>query len=217
MVREANSTERRAEAFRTIRPYTEGKDQEAVLDLEVVRSAWQEIIEAAECHNDPGSFTTLIGYEFTTYGPSGGNLHRNVIFRSANVPELPFSRIDSQNAEDLWDWMDRQRDLGREALPIPHNSNGSNGEMFQRTDWAGNPMDEDYAQQRMRNEPLVEVTQVKGTSETHPMLSPNDEWATFEIFPNRIASELESQPPGSYVRDAYRRGLEMSMASGANP
>jgi len=217
MVREANSTERRAEAFRTIRPYTEGKDHEAVLNLEVVRSAWQEIIEAAERHNDPGSFTTLIGYEFTTYGPSGGNLHRNVIFRSANVPELPFSRIDSQNPEDLWDWMDRQRDLGREALAIPHNSNGSNGEMFQRTDWAGNPMDEDYAQQRMRNEPLVEVTQVKGTSETHPMLSPNDEWAAFEIFPNRIASELESQPPGSYVRDAYRRGLEMSIASGANP
>ena len=102
-------------------------------------------------------------------------------------------------------------------LTIPHNSNGSDGWMFQTTNWAGEPIDAAYAELRMRNEPLVENTQVKGTSDTHPLLSPNDEWADFEIMPLRIASQLLSQAPGSYTRDAYLRGLLMEETDGINP
>ncbi len=195
-------------------------DPGAVDDLDnrdVARSAWQEIIESAERHNDPGNFTTFIGYEYTASGPQFENLHRNVIFRSANVPDQPFARLDSTNPEDLWDWMDANRDKGMEAIAIPHNSNGSNGWMFQTTNWAGEPIDAAYAEQRMRNEPIVENTQVKGTSDTHPLLSPNDEWADFELMELRVASVLPSQPQGSYVREAYLNGLLMEEEGGFNP
>ena len=182
----------------------------------VARDAWDEIIAAAERHNDPGTFTTFVAYEYTSSGPESQNLHRNVVFRGAGA-ELPFGRLDSLNPEDLWRWMDTQRDNGIDAIAIPHNSNGSSGWMFQRTNWAGEPIDAAYADLRMRNEPLVENTQVKGTSDTHPLLSPNDEWADFEIMPLRVASQLASDPPGSYVRDAYLRGLQMREAGGFNP
>lgn len=183
----------------------------------IVRTAWQDIIATANRHNDPGNFTAFIGYEYTTTYSDGGNLHRNVIFRDDVAPELPFSRLDSSNPEDLWNWMDSNRDQGFESLAIPHNSNGSNGSMFMMTDYSGNPLDAAYADQRMRNEPLVEITQVKGTSDTHPALSPNDEWAEFEIMPFMVASTLGSQPNGSYVREAYLNGLINQDATGANP
>ena len=186
-------------------------------DKEVARSAWQDIIESAERHNDPGNFTTFIGYEYTASGPEFENLHRNVIFRGSRVPDLPYSRLESLNPEDLWTWMDKQREDGIESLAIPHNSNGSNGWMFQMTKFDGSPQDAAYAEQRMRNEPIVENSQVKGTSDTHPLLSPNDEWADYEIMPLRIASNLTSQAPGSYVRDAYLRGLELEEKEGFNP
>ena len=140
-----------------------------------------------------------------------------MIFRGSEVPEQPYSRFDSINPEGLWAWMDEQRALGRESLAIPHNSNGSNGWMFPMNNWAGEPIDAEYAQTRMRNEPLVENTQVKGTSDTHPMLSPNDEWADFEIMPLRIATDVQSQPNGSYVREAYLNGLLIESKVGANP
>jgi hypothetical protein len=137
-------------------------------------------------------------------------LHRNVIFRDTDkLPVMPFSRFHSQNPEGLWDWMDAIRAQGIEALAIPHNSNGSNGAMFMMVNWAGEPIDNAYAQQRIRNEPLVELTQVKGTSETHPLLSPEDEWANFEIMPFRVATTLYSEPKGSYARDALRKGLTL--------
>jgi len=197
-----------------------GSDPDLDDDLdnrEVARSAWQEIIEAAERHNDPGKFTAFIGYEYTSSGPEFQNLHRNVIFRGSRVPRQPFARLDSVNPEDLWDWMDDNRANGMDAIAIPHNSNGSDGWMFQTTNFAGEPMDAAYAEQRMRNEPLVENTQVKGTSDTHPLLSPNDEWADFEIMPLRIASNLPSRPQGSYVREAYLNGLRMEAEKGFNP
>ena len=150
-------------------------------------------------HNDPGTFTTFIGYEYTTSGPEGANLHRNVIFRGSAVPDLPFSAIDSRNPEDLWDWMDGLRALGIESLAIPHNSNRSNGMMFETADQAGRPIDAVYANQRLRNEPLVEVTQVKGTSDTHPMLSPNDEWADFGIS-NQLRRLAAAQPARGQLR-----------------
>ncbi|HJN51121.1 MAG: DUF3604 domain-containing protein [Pseudomonadales bacterium] len=212
----------RGRAFSTFIPTTisglsDGSIQmEKILD--VTRAAWHDIVNAAEQHNEPGKFTTFIAYEYTTSSSDRGNLHRNVIFRGADkVPSVPFSRFHSQNPEGLWRWMDDLREQGIESLAIPHNSNGSNGQMFKLTDWAGNPMDDDYAERRMRNEPLVEITQVKGTSDTHPVLSPNDEWADFEIMPYRIATRLFSEPVGSYVREAYQNGLAMEEQGISNP
>lgn len=213
---DAKTAAERSAAFQGILPYLDGTRHGEILDMNVVKSAWADIVASAERHNDPGKFTTFVAYEYTS-GPQSQNLHRNVVFRSGAAPEIPFSRLDSQNPEALWDWMDAQRDAGNEALAIPHNSNGSNGQMFALVNFEGQPLDAAYAEQRMRNEPLVEITQVKGTSDTHPALSPNDEWADFEIMPNRIASQLSSEPPGSYVRDALRRGLTMEASGGFNP
>ena len=188
-----------------------------LLQPELSSRAWQEIVASAERHNEPGVFTAFVGYEYTTSGPQAENLHRNVIFRDANVPSLPFSRLDSSNPEDLWAWMDDLRAGGIEALAIPHNSNASDGMMFDLVTFAGDALNEAYAAQRMRNEPLVEMTQVKGTSDTHPLLSPNDEWADFEIMPIKVANPGLSQPPGSYVRNAYLRGLVLAQEQGFNP
>jgi hypothetical protein len=184
----------------------------------VTRRAWADIINAAEQYNDPGHFTTFVAYEYTSSTDDVGNLHRNVIFRGSDkLPAVPFSRLNSQNPEGLWDWMDTLRAQGIESLAIPHNSNGSNGQMFKLVDWAGNPLDDDYADQRMRNEPIVEITQIKGTSDTHPLLSPNDEWADFEIYNLRVGTSLPSQPQGSYVREALRHGLMLESQGVKNP
>ena len=185
----------------------------------MVRSAWRQIIDAAERHNQPGLFTTFVGYEFTSAGPESQNLHRNVIFRGSSVPGAPFSILDSSNPEDLWAWMDEQRTHGIDALAIPHNSNGSDGWMFAMHKWAGEDLDLAWAERRLRNEPIVENTQVKGTSDTHPLLSPNDEWADFEIMPVRVAitNQQPSRPQGSYVREALGNGLLLEESLGLNP
>jgi hypothetical protein len=212
----------RLQAFSTFFPTTVEGVQDGSLDkemtLDVTRSAWADIIEAAEKHNNPGRFTTFIGYEYTTFSDDRGNLHRNVFFKGGDkIPAIPFGRYHSQNPEGLWDWMDGLREQGIETLAIPHNSNGSNGQMFKLTDWAGNPMGDNYVDQRTRNEPLVEITQIKGCSDTHPALSPNDEWADFEIMPFRVATQLPSEPLGSYVRTALRRGIALEEKDGINP
>jgi len=184
----------------------------------VTKSAWRDAIRAANEAYLPGSFTTFAGFEYTSSSDDQGNLHRNVIFRDTDrLPAMPFSRFNSQNPEGLWHWMDDLRAQGVESLAIPHNSNGSNGQMFTLTDWAKNPVDDASANLRLRNEPLVEVTQIKGTSDTHPLLSRNDEWADFEITPYRVATKLYSEPAGSYVRDAYLRGLQIQADGVTNP
>lgn len=183
---------------------------------EVMRETWDDIVASANRHYEPGKFTTFIGYEWTST-PEGQNLHRNVLFRGDTAP-LPFSRANSDKPEDLWTWMDAIRSQGHEALAIPHNSNLSDGRMFEREDSWNEPFTADYAERRNRNEPLVEVTQVKGTSETHPALSPNDEFADFELVEQRVASKQAiTQFAGSYVRDAYRAGLEFQNTKGFNP
>jgi hypothetical protein len=186
-------------------------------DPSVVGRAWEEVQKAAARHNDPGHFTTFVGYEYSSM-PNMQNLHRNVIFRTANVPKLPFSKLDSENPEDLWKAMDAWRAQGIESLAIPHNSNGSDGLMFQQTQFNGSPMDKAYADRRIRNEPLVEISQMKGTSETHPTLSPNDEWANFEIYGAYIGSgKRVTKFQGGYVRQALRDGILMRQKSGFNP
>ena len=189
-------------------------------DYDIHKSAWADVARSANEHNDPGHFTTFIGYEFTTSTDiEGGNLHRNVIFNSSKASIRPWTRIDSINPEDLWTWQDKLRDKGVDTIAIPHNSNGSNGQMFEMESFKGNALDLEYANKRMRNEPIVEITQVKGTSDTHPLLSPDDEWADFEIMDVRVGSRppTYSKPSGSYVREAYLNGLTLEFTKQGNP
>ena len=189
-------------------------------DYDIHKSAWADVARSANEHNDPGNFTTFIGYEFTTSTDiEGGNLHRNVIFESSKASIRPWTRIDSINPEDLWTWQDRLREKGVDTISMPHNSNGSNGQMFEMESFKGNALDVEYAEKRMRNEPLVEITQVKGTSETHPLLSPDDEWSDFEIMDVRVGSRppTYSKPSGSYVREAYLNGLTLEFTKQGNP
>ena len=213
---------KRIRSFASFLPDTVGQITTGQLDrnqvLDVVRSAWSDTIDAADQFYDPGNFTTFAGYEYTSSTAGSGNLHRNVIFKgTGRLPREPFSRFHSVNPEDLWQWMDELREKGVESLAIPHNSNGSNGQMFKLEDWAGNPLDDDYAKLRLRNEPIVEITQIKGTSETHPVLSTRDEWAAFEIMPYRVGAVFLSKHEGSYVREALLNGLALEQEGITNP
>ena len=187
-----------------------------VLAKAAVEDAWAREIEAANRNYHPGKFTTLIGYEWSSM-PETKNLHRNVIFRGATAP-APFTSIDSSRPEDLWNWLEGQRKQGFQVLAIPHNSNMSDGAMFDSVDSDGKPLTAAYAEHRRRNEPVVEITQLKGASETNPILSPNDEFADFEIVNERVGSGIkETKFHGSYVRDAYRAGLTMQETQGFDP
>ena len=213
---------RRSNLFRPIGQALADGIEDGTVDTKLLdrvsQSAWQKTISAADQAYLPGVFTTFAGYEYTSSVELYDNyLHRNVIFRDTkNLPKRLFTRGDSLNPEDLWDWMDRLRSKGVESLAIPHNTNLSGGAAFAMTYYNGNPIDELYTKQRSINEPLVEVTQVKGTSETHPLLSKNDEWAGFEIAVEKEAKLLENAK-GSYVRDAYLRGLILDEKGLTNP
>ena len=186
----------------------------------IMRTTWQDEVRAAERHYKPGTFTTFAAYEFSTTRQDGGSMHRNVVFRGTdNLPATPFDRTRSLDPEDLWNWMDGLREKGVESLAIPHNPNKSNGQMFELATWAGDPMTLEHNQKRLRNEPLVEITQVKGTSETHPALSMNDEWADFEIDPYIAGGGplRLAKPAGGYVRDALKNGLLLEAQGQGNP
>ena len=165
-----------------------------LLDPQVAGNVWKQTVAIADKYYQPGKFTTFAAYEWTST-PNNMNLHRNVIFKDTKkVPEVPFSSIDSTHPEDLWAWMDAQRRAGNELLAISHNANLSDGIMFPLdVDSKGRPIDAAWAQDRMNNEPLSEITQLKGTSETHPSLSPNDEFANFEIL-NYLLGGASARP-----------------------
>lgn len=200
-----------------------GQPIEEIRDQSHMNQIWAETINAAERHNTPGTFTTFAGYEFTAMTivnqelAAAANLHRNVIFRD-RAPDQVFSTLDSTNPEKLWAWMDEQRAEGIDALAIPHNSNASNGEMFALQTYNGEALTETYALTRLRNEPIVEITQIKGTSETHPNFSPTDEWAGFEQYDNFIGSSAKSTTnEGDFVRPSLARGIAIAEELGANP
>ena len=178
---------------------------------------WRTTIAAADEYYEPGRFTTFVGYEWTAM-PDGHNLHRNVIFRTSTVSRVPFSSLDSNDPSDLWKWMDRQRDLGIELLAIPHNANVSNGLMYPDLPTIVDKLGPDYVDQRNRNEPVNEIVQIKGQSETHPILSPYDEYANFELFERKLGDfSAVDTVQNSYARQALKNGLLIDAQLDGNP
>jgi hypothetical protein len=193
----------------------------------VMSSVWQQYTATAEEFNEPGHFTAMIGYEWTSV-PGGNNLHRNIMYRDGKAladQMLPFTSWQSEDPEQLWAWMARYEEkTGGKLLAIPHNGNLSNGRMFELMDFEGNPLDADYAARRARWEPLQEMMQTKGTSETHPTLSPNDEFADYGIagwdYGNLTledSPETSEMRPTMYLRGGLLRGLEQGAKLGVNP
>ena len=190
---------------------------------ELAETYWKKVIEAAEKYNSPGRFTAFIGYEWTSM-PEGNNIHRNVIFRDGGDKAeqvIPFSQYDSFDPEDLWTWMESyEKKTGGRLLAIPHNGNLSNGLMFDDKTYTGDPLSEAYATRRMKREPIYEITQMKGDGESHPMLSPNDEFADYEVWDGgSFGAEPKTKDmiPKEYAREAWKRGLAYEKELGANP
>ncbi len=188
-----------------------------------VRNAWQAYTALADKYNEPGRFSAIIGFEYTTMG--GNNLHRNILFRGnssvANLT-LPYSQFHSQNPEDLWAYLaDFEKRTGGEVLAIPHNGNLSNGRMFSVETFDGKPYSKELALMRARFEPIVEVTQIKGDSEAHPALSPNDEFADYEKWDKANLNGTEVKKPEmfqyEYAREALKNGLLLERKLGVNP
>ncbi|MCZ6831251.1 MAG: DUF3604 domain-containing protein [Gammaproteobacteria bacterium] len=192
----------------------------------IERGVWQQSTATADAYNEPGKFTALIGYEWSSM-PAGDNLHRVVIFADAadKANQIkPFSSFDGEQPEQLWAFLDNyEKKTGGRALAIPHNSNISNGRMFAVETSSGAPIDRSYAAQRIRWEPIMEVTQIKGDSETHPWLSPDDEFANFETwdFGNFSALEGDNKKPEmlqfEYARAVLKHGLDLAYKTGVNP
>ena len=183
---------------------------------------WKAYVEAADAYDEPGVFTTLIGWEWSSL-PGGANLHR-VVFTSADAEVAsqfqPYSSLDSMYPEDLFAWLaETSARTGAEFVSIPHNSNISRGYMFDETTLRGEPISAEYARERLAWEPVVEVTQLKGDSETHPELSPDDPFADFEEYPFYIHQDPPEYEvkPGDYVRSGLRRGLAIEREIGVNP
>jgi hypothetical protein len=186
-----------------------------VSDAAKVANAWAVQVKAANDNYQPGKFTTLIAYEWSA-GQGGRHLHRNVFFNADHAPP-PFTSVQSGRPEDLWTYLEGVRRQGIDVIAIPHNSNLSDGLTYDWNNSDGRPIDEAYAQRRALNEPLAEITQNKGTSETRPELSPNDEFANYEVMERLYKGETKSATGGAYIRDAYGRGLVIQAKVGANP
>ena len=193
----------------------------------VIKSVWQQYTATAEKFNEPGRFTAMIAFEWTSV-PGGNNLHRNVLLRDNKDRAdqvMPFSAWQSEDPEKLWAWMEKyEQKTGGKVLAIPHNANLSNGRMFEPVDFAGKPLTRDYAERRARWEVLQEMMQTKGNSETHPMLSPNDEFANYGVAGWEYGNlTLEDKPlsgemmPTNYLRSGLLQGLMHQQKLGVNP
>jgi hypothetical protein len=180
-------------------------------------SVWQKVVANADKYNEPGKFTTFVAYEWTSL-PGQANMHRNVIFRDTKAPKIPFTAIDSSRPEDLWTAMEAWRKQGMTMLAISHNGNASLGKMFALHDSDGTFIDAAYAKRRNLNEPLHEAGQTKGTSMAHPLFSPNDEWANFELWNYHLPTGAPVPAMRSnYVREAWKMGLNVERVIGVNP
>ncbi|MCK9504320.1 MAG: DUF3604 domain-containing protein [Porticoccaceae bacterium] len=202
--------------------FTSDPDIKAVFDSKAVKQRnWNDIVDAADKYNEPGQFSAIVGWEYTSHS-NNSNLHR-VVFTAAGGETaksfLPFSAMQSAKPEDLWAYLDSTvQQTGVDFVAIPHNSNVSKGKMFNTVDSNGKPIDKAYAEIRARWEPVVEITQAKGNSETHGNLSPNDEFATYEFYPSLLAwPEEPTVTAADYVRPALLRGLEIEKKVGVNP
>lgn len=188
-----------------------------------IKHAWEAYTALADSFNEPGVFSAIIGYEYTTEGAN--NLHRNVLFRDgrdrANQTR-PFSQYDSKNPEDLWAFLaEYEEQTGGEVLAIAHNGNLSNGRMFSLNAYDGSALTQEIASLRARFEPLYEPTQIKGDGEAHPFLSPDDEFADFDTWDAANLNGTELKQPemlaGEYAREALKRGLKIEQELGVNP
>jgi hypothetical protein len=200
------------------------KGEDPIDSAEMRSRVWERVIENAGNYNEPGVFTTFIGYEWTS-GPGSNNLHRNVIFRDGEERARqvePFSAFDSDDPEDLWNYLNAYEEkTGGRVFCIPHNGNLSNGMMFMLETFDGEPFDRDYAERRQRFERVVEVTQPKGTGEAHPLLSPDDEFADFELMDKSNLTGTVAKTPEmiktEYAREALKLGLAEDARLGVNP
>ena len=193
-------------------------------ESEMVPTIWSEFIQTAEGYDEPGRFSAMTGFEWTSM-PSGNNAHRVIVFRDGadrTSQVLPFSLFDSQDPEDLWKYLaGYEAKTGGQALAIPHNGNLSNGIMFSEKTYSGKPIDRAYAETRIRWEPIIEVTQMKGDGETHPLLSPEDEFADYEKWDvgniDGSAAKEDWMLPYEYGRSALKLGLKLGKQIGVNP
>ena len=214
----------RMEAFSNIIEWGTVKLQNPFSSNDAARSIWGDFVEKAEGYNQPGRFTAMTGFEWSS-SPQGNNLHRCVIFADGadkTSRTMPFSLFDGGDPEDLWRYMGSYEDkTGGRVLAIPHNGNLSNGLMFAEMDSKGNKLSRAYAESRMRWEPLIEATQMKGDEETHPFLSPNDEFADFETWDvsniSGSAPKKKEMLQYEYARSSLKRGLKLGKELGANP
>ena len=202
-----------------LRDMSAGKRDPALSDPALARSVWSEIVKASDANYRPGRFTTFAGFEWTS-NPEKRNLHRVVVFRdTAKLPDLVLSALDSDDPETLWRWMGDLRAKGSMLFAIPHNGNASDGRMFETVKFDGKPIDAAYSKTRAVNEPLYEITQIKGTSETHPTLSPTDEFANFEQWDYTLSADAErpTHRKGSFARQALLDGMSQESRGNGNP
>ena len=210
----------RMQAFaKVLRDFSNGKSDPALDDPVVNQTVWKDIATTADEYYRPGEFTTFPAFEWSS-NPEMRNLHRVVVFEnSKNLPERVLSSAESTDPEHLWAWMGEQRKNGATLLAIPHNGNASDGEMFSLLTRDGKPLSEAYIRTRSENEPLYEITQIKGTSETHPALSPNDEFAGFEQWDYTLSADSlrPTHRKGSFARQALLDGLSFETKGMGNP
>ncbi|MCA0931660.1 DUF3604 domain-containing protein [Lutimonas saemankumensis] len=209
-----------------INSFALGNIPKVLIDEDFAQTVWDRYIKTAEKYNDPGRFTTIIGYEWTST-ENGNNLHRNVLYRDNGDlarQMLPYTTTESFNPEDLWKWMEQyELKTKGNVLALAHNGNLSNGIMFpvEVNPATGKPLDADYMKDRIKWEPLYEITQIKGDGEAHPLLSPNDEFADYENWEkgnlNLSVAKTDDMLQYEYAREALKNGLKMEAKFGTNP